>query len=578
MFGVIIIWNVKPLHATALLFLLKLVRLLHIRTNVCIDSTTIILKTGIMKKQVLLTRIFLVLLIASQVSCQKKSKDDNKVASDNFRFLEYDISMIQKGYADKSFTVREVVQAYLDRIEAIDKNGPALSSVIEINPDALQIAGELDNELASGKSRGPLHGIPVILKDNIDTHDKMSTTAGSRALAGSHPLKDSYVAMKLREAGAVIIAKANLSEWANFRGDLSSSGWSGEGGQTKNPYILSRNPCGSSSGSAVAVSANLTMIAIGTETNGSIVCPSNNNGIVGIKPTVGLVSRSGVIPISFTQDTPGPMGRTVADAAICLGAITGVDSADVKTIDSRGKALKDYTPFLNADGLKGKRIGLYKPAIGINFKVDTIFYAAIRYMKSKGAVIVDIPEIITADVEKNSLTVMLYEYRDGLNKYFASLGPDAPVKNIEELISFNRNDSVELKYFNQRYLEEAAGKGDLKSGEYKEALSSIVKGSREMGIDRVMNQYSLDAIVAPTGSPAWETDLVNGDYYQLGTSSPAAIAGYPAISVPMGFIDKLPVGISFFGRAWSEPQLIEIAYAYETGTRHRKAPKFLSER
>jgi len=549
------------------------------RDVACNVSTNVLkLKSDIMNKHTLLTRIFLILLIASQVSCQKKSRDDNKVASDSFRFLEYDISMLQKGYADKSFTIREVVQAYLDRIEAVDKNGPALSSVIEVNPDALKIAGELDSELISGKCRGPLHGIPVILKDNIDTHDKMSTTAGSRALAGSHPLQDSYVAKKLREAGAIIIAKANLSEWANFRGDLSSSGWSGEGGQTKNPYILSRNPCGSSSGSAVAVSANLTVIAIGTETNGSIVCPSNNNGIVGIKPTVGLVSRSGVIPISFSQDTPGPMARTVADAAICLGAITGVDSADIKTIDSRDKALKDYAQFLNADGLIGKRIGIYKPAVGINYKVDTLFYAAIGYMKSKGAVVVDIPEIMSGDVEKSSLTVMLYEYRDGLNKYFASLGPNAPVKNIEELISFNRNDSVELRYFNQRYLEEAARKGDLESSEYKEALTSMVKGSRDKGIDRVMNLYSLDAIVAPTGSPAWETDHVNGDYYQLGTSSPAAIAGYPAISVPMGFVDKLPVGISFFGRAWSEPVLIEMAYAYETGTRHRKAPEFLSER
>lgn len=535
-------------------------------------------QADIMNKQNLLTRLLVVMLIASQISCQQKSKVVNTIAADNFRFLEYDITAIQKGYADKSFTVKEVVKAYLDRIEAIDKNGPALNSVIEVNPDAMQIAEELDREMASGKSRGPLHGIPVILKDNIDTHDKMPTTAGSRALANSHPLKDSYVAQRLRDAGAVIIAKANLSEWANFRGDLSSSGWSGEGGQTKNPYILSRNPCGSSSGSGVAVSANLTMVAIGTETNGSIVCPSNNNGIVGIKPTVGLVSRSGVIPISFTQDTPGPMARTVKDAAILLGAITGIDQADLKTVDSQGKSHTDYTQFLNADGLNGKRIGLYKPAIGINYKVDTLMKKAVDFMKSKGAVIVDVPEILGNDVEKNSLTVMLYEYKDGLNKYFASLGPDAPVKNIEELISFNKNDSVELRYFNQRYLEVAAKKGGLESAEYKEALASMMKGSREMGIDRVMKLYSLDAIIAPTGSPAWETDLINGDYYQLGTSSPAAIAGYPAITVPMGFIDELPVGISFFGRAWSEPVLIEMAYAYETGTKNRKAPRFLSER
>jgi amidase len=544
----------------------------------CNVSETKYIRADNMNRQNLLTRLFVVMLIASQISCQQKSKIVNTVAADNFRFLEYDITAIQKGYADKSFTVKEVVKAYLDRIETIDKNGPALNSIIEVNPDALQIAEELDREMASGKSRGPLHGIPVILKDNIDTHDKMPTTAGSRALANSHPLKDSYVAQRLRDAGAVIIAKANLSEWANFRGDMSSSGWSGEGGQTKNPYILSRNPCGSSSGSGVAVSANLTMVAIGTETNGSIVCPSNNNGIVGIKPTVGLVSRSGVIPISFTQDTPGPMARTVKDAAILLGAITGIDLADTKTLGSEGKYFKDYTQFLNPDGLKGKKIGLYKPAIGINYKVDTLMSKAIDFMKSKGAVIIDIPEILTGDVEKSSLTVMLYEYKDGLNKYFTSLGHDAPVKTIEELISFNKNDTVELRYFNQRYLEVAAKKGSLESDEYKSALATMTKGSREMGIDMVMNQYSLDAIVAPTGSPAWETDLVNGDYYQLGTSSPAAIAGYPAITVPMGFIDRLPVGISFFGRAWGEPGLIEIAYAYETGTRHRKAPRFLSER
>lgn len=531
-----------------------------------------------MKTYRFLTILIMVATAGLMVSCRQKSAAGNVVNDNNFRYNEYDIAEIQHGYATKAFTVTEVVQAYLDRIEAIDKNGPGLRSVIEVNPDALKIAGELDRELAEGRSRGPLHGIPVILKDNIDTHDGMSTTAGSRALAGSHPLKDSFVARQLRDAGAVILGKANLSEWANFRGEMSTSGWSGEGGLTRNPYILSRNPCGSSSGSAVAVSANLTMLAIGTETNGSIVCPSNNNGIVGIKPTVGLVSRSGVVPISWTQDTPGPMARTVRDAAICLGALTGVDAEDSKTAASEGKYYHDYTQFLNVDGLRGKRIGLYKPAMGINYKVDTLMYRAIRFMKSKGAVIVDIPEFLTPDVDRNSLTVMIYEYKDGLNKYFASLGPDARIRNVADLIEFNKKDSVELRYFNQHYLELAEEKGGLDSEEYIKALQAMLKGSRENGMDRVMKEYSLDAIIAPTGSPAWETDLINGDNVALGSSSPAAIAGYPAISVPMGFIEGLPVGISFFGRAWSEPLLIEIAYSYETGTRHRRAPQFITER
>jgi amidase len=430
--------------------------------------------------------------------------------------------------------------------------------------------------MVQGNIRGPLYGIPILLKDNIDTHDKMATTGGSRALMNSYPLKDSYIAKQLKEAGAIIIGKANLSEWANFRGQLSSSGWSGVGGQTKNPYVLSRNPCGSSSGSAVAVSANLTMLAIGTETNGSIVCPSNNNGIVGIKPTVGLVSRTGVIPISFTQDTPGPMARTVRDAAICLGVMAGFDSADGKTLASQGKFYKDYTPFLKNDGLRDKRIGLYQIPIGKNYKVDTLMYQAVAFMKGQGAEIIDINEISTGDVGNYSFEVMLYEYKDGLNKYFQSLGPGASIKSIEELITFNRSDSIELKYFNQRYLEMAQEKGDLTDEAYLSALANMLKGSREEGIDRVMNLHNLDAIIAPTGSPAWKTDLINGDGFHLGSSSPAARAGYPNITVPMGYVDRLPIGISFFGRAWSEPILLEIAFAYEYGTKHRKAPKFLT--
>lgn len=505
--------------------------------------------------------------------CQKPEKD-----KDNFRFLEMDIAQLQQGYKEGKFTISEVIQAYKDRIDDIDKNGPGLHSIIRLNPDAIRIAQSLDNELLHTKSiRGPLLGIPVVLKDNIDTHDSMPCTAGSRALMSSYPLTDSYVAKQLRAAGAIIIAKSNLSEWANFRGQLSTSGWSGLGGQTKNPYVLSRNPCGSSSGSAVAVSANLTAIAIGTETDGSIVCPSQTNGIVGIKPTVGLISRGGVIPISSTQDTPGPMGRTVRDVAVCLGALTGVDSADVKTLDSPGHVYKDYTQFLKNDGLKGKRIGLFKAPYGINYKVDSLTNRAVAFLKSQGAVIIEITEITNARVDKLENEIMLYEYKDGLNNYFRSLGPKTPIKNIDDLIAFNKADSIELRYFNQHYLEQAKEKGDLNSPEYKAALAELKKGSREEGIDKVMNENKLDAIMAPTGSPAWKTDLTNGDSFQIGTSSPAAQAGYPDITVPMGFIDDLPVGISFFGRAWSEPVLLEIAYAYEQGTRYRKAPTFIKE-
>ncbi|MFD2514776.1 amidase [Pontibacter locisalis] len=514
-------------------------------------------------------------LLFVQTSCQTRPSENKVVSTDNSRIVELEITQLQQKYKDGTLTSKEVVQAYLNRIEQIDKNGPALSSIIAVNPDAVQIAEELDKERKEGKVRGPLHGIPVVLKDNIDTHDKMPTTAGSRALADSYPLQDSYLAKQLREAGAVIIGKANLSEWANFRGELSTSGWSGLGGQTKNPYVLSRNPCGSSSGSAVAVAANLTVLAIGTETNGSIVCPSHASGIVGIKPTVGLISRSGVIPISSTQDTPGPMARTVRDAAIGLGAMVGVDPADEKTLDSQGKFYKDYTQFLKADGLKGKRIGFYKAPLGVNYKVDSLMYKAVDFLKSQGAEIVEINEISSPGVGNQSFEIMLYEYKHGLNEYFKSLGPDARIKSIEDLIAFNKADTLELQHFNQRYLEMAQKKGDLNSKEYKEALAKLMKGTREEGLDKVMDKHKLDAIVAPTGGPAWKTDLVNGDSFQLGSSSPAAQAGYPAITVPMGFVGELPVGISFFGRAWSEPVLLEIAYGYETGTKHRKAPKFL---
>lgn len=486
---------------------------------------------------------------------------------------ELTISQLQQGYRQGQYTIRQVVADYLARIAAIDKNGPGLNSIIIVNPDALEIAAALDQELKAGKPRGPMHGIPVIIKDNIDTHDKMPTTAGSLALKNSIPLHDSYVVKKLREAGCVIIAKANLSEWANFRAATSSSGWSGVGGQTKNPYVLDRNPCGSSSGSGVAVSANLCMMAIGTETNGSIVCPSNNNGIVGLKPTVGLLSRSGIIPISFTQDTPGPMGRTVEDVAICLGVLTGIDSTDSKTLAAEGHYHSDYTKFLHKDGLKGKRIGLLKDAMGFSVKVDTLIRQAAAALAQQGATVIEL-ESPSGKYEDPSYQVLLFEFKDGLNKYLLSLGDNAPIQSLADLIVFNKKDSMELRFFDQKILEAAEAKGNLETKEYKEALASMLEATREQGIDKLVNDHKLDALLAPTGSPAWKTDLILGDHFVGGSSSLAAISGYPAITVPAGFVDDLPVGVSFFGRAWSEPQLLEIAFAFEQATKHRKPPQY----
>jgi len=509
------------------------------------------------------------------ITCKSPVNNNIHEEPENSWIEELTIAQLQQGYKDGKYTVTDVVNVYLDRIIETDKNGPQLNSILDINPDALQIAKELDRELAAGKIRGPLHGIPIILKDNIDTHDRMPTTAGATALRNSYPETDSYVAKKLREAGAVIIGKSNLSEWANFRAAISSSGWSGVGGQTKNPYVLDRNPCGSSSGSGVAVSANLCMIAIGTETNGSIVCPSNNNGIVGIKPTVGLISRSGIIPISFSQDTPGPMGRTVEDVAITLGALTGIDSSDSKTLASNGKYQTNYTKFLKKEGLNGKRIGLLKKAMSYSYKVDTLMIKTVAVLKANGAEVVEIEIPKGENYEDASFEVMLYEFKDGLNRYFAGLGDGTPVKSLNELIEFNKSDTVELRYFDQNILEMAEKKGDIESVEYKKALAKMTNATREDGIDKVMNKHKLDAIIAPTGSPAWKTDLLLGDHFVGGSSSLAAISGYPAITVPMGFVDNLPVGITFFGKAWTEPLLFEIAYSYEQVTKFRKTPKYI---
>ena len=512
--------------------------------------------------------------LLGMLSCQTGNNKTKEVA-EKPALGEITIARLQKGYAEGRFSVVTVVQAFLERIDSIDRHGPCLNSVITLNPDALEISARLDREHAAGKTPGPLFGIPVILKDNIDTHDKMPTTGGSLALKNSFPLADSRVAEKLREAGAVILGKSNLSEWANFRSSFSSSGWSGAGGQTKNPYFLDRNPCGSSSGSGAAVSAGLCVVAIGTETNGSIVCPSNNNGVVGIKPTVGLISRSGIIPISFTQDTPGPMACTVTDAAICLGTLTGIDRADSKTLLSAGHFLTDYTPFLKKDGLKGRRIGLLRSAMGFHHRVDALMEKNVEWMKSQGAEVIELKDVLDPAVEGASLEVMLYEFKDGLNNYFASLGKDAPLKSLQDLIAFNKTDSAELFYFDQKLLEQAGKKGNLSSPAYLKALKTMLRGSRKEGVDLLMDRYRLDALILPTGTPAWKTDLVNGDLYLGGNSSWAAISGYPSISLPMGMIDGLPVGISFFGRAWSEPVLIEMAYAFEQGTKARRQPRYL---
>jgi len=520
--------------------------------------------------------LFSMMLVGISMSaCQNSSPSAEKSSGDSFEYLEWEIADFDKAYASGDLTIEQVITKYLNRIEELDHNGPEIRSVLEVNPDAIAIAKELDKLLKEGKRKGPLHGIPVLLKDNIDTHDQMHTTAGSRALAGSIPLQDSFVAQKLREAGAVILGKANLSEWANFRGELSSSGWSGLGGQTKNPYVLDRNPCGSSAGSGAAISANFAVMAIGTETNGSIVCPSTANGIVGIKPTVGLISRSGIIPISYTQDTPGPMTRTVRDGAISLGTLVGLDPKDNKTAASEGKYHFDYTIFLKADGLKGKKIGWLKDKVGVNFKVDILMEKAIAYMESQGAEIIQLDQVAPSNTGSYSFQVMLYEYKDGLNSYFKSLGDQVPIKSLEELIAFNIGDSIEMKHYNQEYLELAQEKGDLTSPEYLEALEKLRTNSQDEGIDKLLAEFGLDAIVAPTGSPAWKTDWTNGDSYHLGSSSPAAHAGYPSITVPMGMIEGLPVGISFFGTAWSEPVLLEVAYSFEQGTKARRAPKFL---
>ena len=495
-----------------------------------------------------------------------------------FELEEITISDLQEGMKSGKFTARSLVEKYSARIQEIDKNGPAINSVLELNPDALSIADSLDEERRAKGPRGPMHGVPVFIKDNIDTADRMMTTAGSLALVGSEPPQDSYVAQKLRGAGAVILGKTNLSEWANIRSSHSTSGWSGRGGLTRNPYALDRNPCGSSSGTGAGISANLCAVGIGTETDGSIVCPSSSNGLAGIKPTVGLVSRSGIIPISHSQDGAGPMCRTVRDAAILLGALTGVDQGDAATAASAGKSFTDYAQFCDPNGLKGARIGVARKYFGFSDRVDALMELALDAMKKQGATLVDPADIESlGKFDESELLVFLYELKADLNAYLARLGPNAPVRTLKDIIDFNeRNHEKEMQYFGQDLFLKAEAKGPLTEKAYLDALERNHQFARTEGIDATMDKYRLDAIVAPTGGPAWLTDLVNGDHSAGGSSNAAAVAGYPNINVTAGFISGLPVGISFFGRAWSEPTLIRLAFAFEQTTKARRAPRFLS--
>jgi amidase len=508
----------------------------------------------------------------------EKGDSSPEAGQSEFELSELSIDELQEGMKSGRFTARSLTEKYLAQIEAIDKNGPALRSVIEVNPDALALADEADRQRKTAVPRGPLHGIPVLVKDNIDTADKMATTAGSLALVVARPPEDSFVVKQLRKSGAVIIGKTNLSEWANIRSSHSTSGWSGRGGLTRNPYALDRNPCGSSSGSGTAVAASLCAVAVGTETDGSILSPSSVCGIVGIKPTIGLVSRTGIIPISHSQDTAGPMTRTVRDAAILLGVLAGIDPQDAVTSESKDHAKSDYTQFLDATGLKGAKIGVARNYFAYLDAADVVMKSALDAMKEAGAELIDTNKMSVAEESGSSEGMVLrYELKADMAAYLSRLGPEAPVKSLKDIIEFNnRNKDTELRYFGQNIFESAEEKGPLTDYQYVEALARCRRLARTEGIDAAMDEHKLDAIVAPTIGPACMSDLVNGDRWLGGSTSPAAVAGYPSITVPAGFVFGLPVGISFFGRAWSEPTLLKIAYSFEQATKCRKPPRFLA--
>ncbi len=499
-------------------------------------------------------------------------------ATPTFELDEVTVLQLQAAMRNGSRSAVSIAQLYLARCDAIDKTGPAINAIIERNPDALAIAEALDRERRDKGERGPLHGIPVLLKDNIDTADRMRTSAGSLALGESIAPRDSHVAERLRAAGCVILGKTNLSEWANLRSSRSTSGWSGRGGQTHNPYALDRNTSGSSSGSGAAMAANLCAIAVGTETDGSIVSPSSVCGLVGFKPTVGLVSRAGIIPIAASQDTAGPMTRSVADAAALLTAMAGFDPRDPATTASRVKVHPDYTKFLDPAGLKGARIGVVRDFFGANDRVDRVIEEAIAAMKSAGAIVIDPVRIAhLSKLGDSELDVLYFEFKAGLDDYLKHAGSGAAVRSLPELIAWNDNNAArEMPYFAQEHLVAAQRKGPLTDPVYGRALANCRRYSRALGIDATLAAHRLDALVAPTGGPAWLTDYVNGDHSGASCSQPAAVSGYPHITVPAGFVWGLPVGVSFFGSAWSEPKLLQIAYAYEQFTKTRRPPQFLA--
>lgn len=517
-------------------------------------------------------REFLGIAAAAGLGLNMKKSVPASTAQKVFELEEASVGEMMAAMENGTLTSRQLVTRYTARIRTIDKK---INSIIELNPDAIQIAAILDRERKQGKLRGPLHGIPVLIKDNIDTADKMKTTAGSLALVDAPtPSKDAFIVQRLRAAGAIILAKTNLSEWANFRDNSSISGWSARGGQTRNPYILDRNPCGSSSGTAVAISANLGAIGIGTETDGSILCPASICGIVGLKPTVGLVSRSGIIPIAASQDTAGPMTRTVADAAILLNVLDSGDSNDPVT--TRRRSRLDYTSFLNPEGLRGARIGVARDYWGRRPEVDKVINAALDAMKKAGAILVDVKFPNLRKFGDAEFVVLQYEFKDGLERYLSERG--SRYKTLDDLIKFNKGNAArELKYFGQDLFESSAKKGTLKDKEYREALETSRKFSQKEGIDEAMDKNKLDAIVGPSNAPTWMIDTINGDCGSgyISSSSLAAVAGYPNITVPAGFAKELPIGISFFGRAWSEGTLLKLAYAFEQASKTRRKPKFL---
>jgi amidase len=500
----------------------------------------------------------------------------SRAAIDNFELNEITVAELQEAMGTGRRSARQIAELYLSRIETVDRQGPRVNSVIEVNPDAVAIAESLDAERKAGRVRGPLHGIPILIKDNIDTADRMQTTAGSLALEGSIAPKDAFIVEKLRAAGAVLLGKTNLSEWANFRSSHSSSGWSGRGGQTRNPYILDRNPCGSSSGSGAAGAANLAAITIGTETDGSIVCPASISGLVGVKPTVGLWSRSGIIPISHTQDTAGPMCRTVTDAAILLGALTGVDERDPATAASRARSDADYRRFLDPAGLKGARIGVMRKHMGISSKTEAVYEEALKALKGAGAIIVDPVDLPDpAPMGAVEWDVLAYEFKAGINRYLATLGGRVAHRTLADLIAFNRaNAAREMPHFAQETFELAEKKGPLTDPKYRSQLATCRRLSRTLGLDARFTQHRLDAMVAVAAGPSWPIDLVNGDRFTGGSSTYPAVAGYPSITVPAGQVTGLPVGVLFMGKPWGEGRLLQLAFAFEQATKARRPPEF----